>query len=331
MNDMKTKRLIFSIIAGMPFMAGLTACSSDETTEAKPAQELLIVDKDIAMPASVTNWSVNITADCHWDVTSVENGEWDELTVSPRSGDGNGTLVLTSEKNRSSIDRTAIIVISTKGGLQQRIILRQLKSDAGVSINKEAFNFSDTGGSQSLVITSNASWSITGQAGADWLELGQTTGNTGTTEVPIRVKEAYDDASRSVRLTASAGGQSVSFLVSQEGKTNITLSLSATELPKFAGDGGTQTITVTCNAQWHAYVPSSASWLRLEPSTGIGNGEIRVICDGNASVRDERQATFIVTAGSKTVHQSNVLVKQEPAEEVIIPEEPHNPDPHLSR
>ena len=246
MNDMKTKRLIFSIIVGMPFMAGLTACSSDETTEAKPAQELLIVDKDIAMPASVTSWSVNITADCHWDVTSVENGEWDELTVSPRSGDGNGTLVLTSEKNRSSIDRTAIIVISTKGGLQQRIILRQLKSDAGVSINKEAFNFSDTGGSQSLVITSNASWSITGQAGADWLELGQTTGNTGTTEVPIRVKEAYDDASRSVKLTASAGGQSVSFLVSQEGKTNITLSLSATELPKFAGDGGTQTITVTC-------------------------------------------------------------------------------------
>ena len=328
---MKTKRLLFSIIVGMPLLAGLTACTSDETTEAKPAQELLMVDKDIAMPASETSWSVKITADCHWDVTSVENGEWDELTVSPRSGDGNGTLVLTSEKNRSSVDRTAIIVISSKGGLQQRISLRQLKSDAGVSINKEEFNFSDAAGSQNLIITSNASWTITGQAGADWLELGQATGNTGTTEVPIRVKEAYDDASRSVRLTASAGGQSVSFLVSQEGKTNITLSLSATELPKFAGDGGTQTITVTCNAQWHAYVPSSASWIRLEPSTGIGNGEIRVICDGNASVRDERQAIFIVTAGSKTVHQSNVLVKQEPAEEVIIPEEPHNPDPNLSR
>ena len=99
----------------------------------------------------------------------------------------------------------------------------------------------------------------------------------------------------------------------------------------FAGDGGTQTLTVTSNAQWHAYVPASASWIRLEPATGIGNGEIRVICDGNPSIRDERQATFIVTAGAKTILQSNVLVKQEPAEEVIIPEEPHNPDPHLSR
>ena len=328
---MKTNRLLFSIIVGLPLMTWLTACTSDDTTEAKPAQELLMVDRDIAMPASETSWSVKITADCHWDVTSVENGEWDELTVSPRSGDGNGTLVLTSEKNRRSVDRTATIIISSKGGLEQRITLRQLKSDAGLSINEEEFHFSDTGGSKNLIIASNGNWEITGQAGADWLELGQATGNSGTTEIPIRVKEAYDDASRSVRLTAKAGNSVETFLISQEGKTNISLSLSATELPKFAGDGGSQTISVTCNAQWHAYVPSSASWIRLEPSTGIGNGEIRVICDGNPSIRDERQAIFIVTSGAKTVIQSNVLVKQEPAEEVIIPEEPHNPDPHLTR
>ena len=54
-------------------MVGLTACSSDETTEAKPAQELLMVDKEIAMPASETSWSVNISADCHWEVTDIEN------------------------------------------------------------------------------------------------------------------------------------------------------------------------------------------------------------------------------------------------------------------
>ena len=39
---MKTKRLLFSICVGLPLMAGLTACTSDETTEAKPAQELLV-------------------------------------------------------------------------------------------------------------------------------------------------------------------------------------------------------------------------------------------------------------------------------------------------
>ena len=329
---MKTKQLLFSILCiGLPLTAGLTACSSDETTEAKPALELLMADTEIAMPASETNWAVKITADCHWDVTAVENPEWGELTVSPRSGDGNGTLVLTSEKNRSSLDRTATITLTSKGGLQQRIVVRQMRSDAALSVNKQAFTFYDDGGTQSLIIACNSNWTIEGLDGVDWLELGQTTGNSGTSEVPIRVKPAYDDMNRSVELTASSGTYKETFAIYQAGKTNITLSLSTAELPMFAGDGGTQTLTVTCNAQWHAYVPASASWIRLEPATGIGNGEIRVICDGNPSIRDERQATFIVTAGAKTVLQSNVLVKQEPAEEVIIPEEPHNPDPHLSR
>ena len=46
-------------------MAGLTACTSDETTEAKPAQELLMVEKNVSMPASETSWQVKINADCH--------------------------------------------------------------------------------------------------------------------------------------------------------------------------------------------------------------------------------------------------------------------------
>ena len=327
---MKTKRLLFSICVGLPLMTGLTACTSDETTEAKPAQELLMVDKDISMPASETSWSVNINADCHWDVTDIDNEGWEELTVSPRSGDGNGTLVLTSEENHSSIDRTATIIISTKGGLEQHITLRQMRSDAALSINQEVFNFTDEGGTQSLVIASNSDWTITGHEGISWLELGQTSGNTGTTEVPIHLKEAYDDTDRTVELTVTAGNNKISFTITQEGKLSIILSVSTNELPMFAGEGGSQTLSVTCNAAWYAYVPSSVSWIHLEPAFGFGNGDIRVIYDRNP-YRKERQTTFIVTAGTKIVLQSNILVKQDLNEEVIIPEEPHNIDPILSR
>ena len=326
---MKTKRLLFSICVGLPLMTGLTACTSDETTEAKPAQELLMVDKDISMPASETSWSVNINADCHWDVTDIDNEGWEELTVSPRSGDGNGTLVLTSEENHSSIDRTATIIISTKGGLEQHITLRQMRSDAALSINQEVFNFTDEGGTQSLVIASNSDWTITGHEGISWLELGQTSGNTGTTEVPIIVKGAYDETNRSVELTATAGNNKISFTITQEGKLSIILSVSTNELPMFAGEGDSQTLSVTCNAAWYAYLPASASWIHIEPAFGFGDGEIQVTCDGNPSMRDERQSTFIVTAGTKTVLQKNILIKQEPA--LIVPEEPHNIDPHLSR
>ena len=327
---MKTKRLLFSICVGLPLMAGLTACTSDETTEAKPAQELLMVEKNVSMPASETSWQVKINADCHWDVTSVDNSDWGALTVSPRSGDGNGTLVLTSEENHSSLDRTATIIISTKGGLEQHITLRQLRSDDALSINQEVFDFTDEGGTQSLVIASNSDWTITGYEGISWLELGQTSGNTGTTEVPIRVKGAYDEIERTVELTAISGSNKINFTVSQSGKLSIILGVSTDELPMFAGEGDSQSLSVTCNAAWYAYVPSSVSWIHLEPAFGFGDGEIRVICDRNPS-EEERQTTFIVTAGTKIVLQSDILVKQEGNEHVIIPEEPHNPNPILSR
>lgn len=311
-------------------MAGLTACTSDETTEAKPAQELLMVEKNVSMPASETSWQVKINADCHWDVTSVDNSDWGALTVSPRSGDGNGTLVLTSEENHSSLDRTATIIISTKGGLEQHITLRQLRSDDALSINQDVFEFNDDGGTQSLIIASNSDWTITGHEGISWLELGQTSGNTGTTEVPIRVKGAYDEIERTVELTAISGSNKINFTVSQSGKLSIILEVSTDELPMFAGEGDSQSLSVTCNAAWYAYVPSSVSWIHLEPAFGFGDGEIRVICDRNPS-EEERQTTFIVTAGTKIVLQSDILVKQEGNEHVIIPEEPHNPNPILSR
>ena len=328
---MKTKRLLFSIYVGLSLMAGLTACTSDETTEAKPSKELLMVEKDISMPASETSWLVKINADCHWDVTDIENEDWSVLTISPRSGDGNGTLVLTSEENHSSLDRTATIIISTKGGLEQHIKLRQMRSDAALSINQEVFDFTEDGGTQSLVIASNSDWTIIGHEGIAWLELGQTSGNTGTTEVPIRVNEAYDDADRTVELTVTAGNNKLSFTVTQEGKLSIFLSVSTNELPIFAGEGGSQTLSVSSNAAWYAYVPSSVRWIHLEPTFGFGNGEIRVICDRNPSVNDERQTTFIVTAGTKIVLQSDILVKQEPAEEATLPGEDDNPDPYLTR
>jgi hypothetical protein len=138
---MKTKNL-YIILLGMTLIACLAGCKSDETTDAKPALELVMIpDKEIVIPASETGTSVNVIADCYWEITAVDNSTWDDLTVSPRSGEGNGTIVFTSEKNKSSLDRTATIVLATKGGLQQVVKVRQSKSDAALSINSDYCTF----------------------------------------------------------------------------------------------------------------------------------------------------------------------------------------------
>ena len=316
----------------MTLIACLAGCKSDETTDAKPALELVMIpDKEIVITASETGTSVNVIADCYWEITAVDNSTWDDLTVSPRSGEGNGTIVFTSEKNKSSLDRTATIVLATKGGLQQVVKVRQSKSDAALSINNDYFTFGDTGGAANLVVSSNSNWEVKGAEGIDWLEFGTISGGSGTTEVSFNVKQAYNELERSANLTVVSGDNELPFDIFQPGVPSISLAVSPVDPPMFPATSGSQTITVNCNAAWYVHVPASSTWINVEPAFGLGNGEIRVSYGDNPSVRDERQAYFVVTSGAKTIQQVDVNVKQEPAEEVIIPEEPHNIDPSLTR
>jgi hypothetical protein len=76
-------------------------------------------------------------------------------------------------------------------------------------------------------------------------------------------------------------------------------------------------IRVESNAEWHAYIPSSATWLRFEGPqisdehslTGVGNGEFRIMCEENNTSRD-RLSAVIVIAGTKNPQQTVVVVEQ---------------------
>ena len=239
------------LLAGMSLLLILAACTSDETTEAKPGLELLKIEKDVVFPASETAWTVNVTADCHWDVSDVYNSKWDMLTISPRTGEGNGMLVLTTDKNRYSVERTATVTLSSKGGLKLTSVIHQSRSDADLSINQDEFIFGDTEGMQNLIVSSNSNWQILGVSGLDWLEFGQTSGNAGLTELPIKVKDAFDDVNRSASITISAGtgsSRNISFNVSQAGKSSISLAVTPYELPKYSANGHSQNVSINCKA-----------------------------------------------------------------------------------
>lgn len=312
----------------------LSACKSDEISDAKPRTELLNVEKEIAFAATESSWTVKIRANCHWEVSSVENSEWDELTVSPRSGDGDGMLTLTTTQNHYSVDRTATVLLVTTGGIQQNIMIHQTKSGADLSINHEEFSFDDQEGTQSLVVSCNTNWEILGTTGVDWLELGQTSGGSGTIEVPIKVKEVLDDSNRSATLTISAGNvgdNKLEFRVVQSGKSVIELKVSPEEPSAFSPEGGEQSLKVSCNAAWRAFIPSTAQqWLHIEPESGVGDGEIHITCDSYTVTKNDRLTMLIVTAGSQNLQQCEVIVQQTAALPDELSEE-DNPNPQLSR
>lgn len=329
---MKTK-IFFTILAALPLVAGLSGCKSDDETQAKPAKEILKVEGgNIEIRANEETKEVAITADCAWTVTYDGGDFGNALTVQPLKGNGNGVLVITTNQNSSMSDRNASIILTSDGGLKQKISVRQTSSDPGMTVTKKLYEFDAIpSASQLLTITSNTNWSITLPSGIDWIHLSQASGNSGSSAVEITCDEIQTDADRSATFTIQYGSNSTEIEVRQEGKTNITLSVTPDELPTFTPDGGTQIVKVQSNAAWRAFVPSSAqSWLHIEPASGVGNGEIRVKCDEHLDTTRDRITVLIVVAGSQNPQQADVFVQQSAAE-VNTPGENDNPDPQLSR
>lgn len=305
------RKYIIAICLSLPLLAALPSCSSDDDASSKAGSELLNAEREVDFAATETSWQVKVVADCPWEVTAVDNSGWQDLSISPRSGEGNGILVISTEQNHTSQDRTAVITLTTKGGLQQNVTIHQTRSSADLQISQNTFNFNDAASTQTLKVTCNTNWSIVGMTGNDWLELGQTSGN-GNAEIPITVKENFDDGERTVVLTVSAGNlgdNQFDCRITQSGKELITLKLSATELPAFAYTGGTQKVNVTCNGVWYATVPSSIGWLHISPSSGIGNGVISISCDAYTGTQ-ERLSVVTVSAGTKNPQHGSIVITQ---------------------
>lgn len=319
---MKTKNII-AILAALPMLAGLVGCKSEDQPEAKPAKEILMVlgGDVIQYRASETGPSteVSVKADCRWTVELNRGNFGDDLSVNPRQGNGNGTLVITSDQNTTpGLLREATITLVSDGGLRQKITVRQTGGDDALNLSSTSFNFAaTTTEAQLLTITSNTSWQILAPSGVNWVHFSRTNSADGQGPVEITVDNAVTDATRTAAVAVTYGsGKSAQFEVTQEGITNVSLRVPTQDI-RWSYEPNEGMITVESNAEWHAYIPSSATWLRFEGPqmsgehslTGVGNGEFRIMCEENNTSRDRLSAVVII-AGTKNPQQAVVVVEQ---------------------
>ena len=311
---MKTNKILV-LLATLFVIAGFTGCKSDDESTAKPAKEMLrVIGGDIEIRSGEENAVVTIKADCHWKVQNLETTQFDgELTIQPREGEGNGTLVISTSQNLSNSGRKAMFDLVSDGGLKQRITIVQTGGGDALNVSKKTFTFDAAPtASQVLTINSNTAWRIQMPTGINWVHLDKTTGNAGVETVQMTIDNALSDAARTISLPIVYGSGNTEVTVQQMGMSVITLSVNSDYFGTFSPEGGEQEFSVTSNAAWRVYVPSSAaSWLKVDSTTieGVGNGYVRVFCDANSD-KQERLSTIIVVAGTINPKQANVLVQQ---------------------
>ena len=312
------------ILTSLSLLMILTACKGEFANEVIPAREMLrVLDGTIEIQSDVEETIVNVTADCHWKVDSLDSGDFgSNLTIRPREGVGDGVLVIGNDQNTTNADRTALIVLASDGGLRQKVTIRQTGKGDGINLSRGSFTFdTEPTEAQFLTISSNTQWKIEIPEGVNWVTLDKTSGESGETSIQVKAAPSSTDALRSTSLSVLYGDaydKVEEFTVSQKGLTSIYLETDES-VSSFESTGGETVIHVESNAQWFAFIPSSISWLHFDSeldsltsegtASRIGNGDLHIKCDENSTSRD-RTTGVVIVAGSRSPKEVVVTMEQ---------------------
>lgn len=277
------------------------------TQEAVETDYIIVSPELIESEAEGGTFTLTVSSNCDWRANP--SAGW--ITCEPASGNGNGTVTVTLLPIEGDIEfREANIVFSGAGSeLQPVRVIQHAGVQIYISIDPSILAFDYDGGTQSVSVLSNGSWTVS--TDADWYTLTPTSGN-GDAEVTVTVSENEQMEARVGFVTfLSESGVSVQLDIKQEAAPDPHY-LEVTPLGvNIDKDGGSADITVSCDEDWTVSVEES--WVSLSLTTGSGNGTFTVTAEPN-TFSEMRQSVVTVISGFLS---SRVIVTQAASEAPI--------------
>lgn len=325
---MKTNRFInIKVALFIAVSALMAACTiEDADTSVEPKSEQLDIAESIQMTATETDKSFEVKSDAGWDV-SIEGG-WTGLSVSPTSGNGSAQVTIHTDANTTRQGREATISINTKGGVTQKMVVKQALSDVILEIaggDGQSLDFeASPEDPKNFSFTCNTTWEIT--ASDSWIHCYDAEGNTkggkeitttqGTT-IYVIPDEIQTDVPREGIITISAenGAKTKTFTVKQEGK-KIELSVSPKNF-EVKAVGEQKTLQITCNADWQIVYDNEL--FLCDVTSGTGNENVTITCLANNQPK-ERTVTLSVTSGIQDIKEEKITFVQEAATPPVLSE-----------
>ena len=231
-------------------------------------------------------FDVNVYANIGWRVAELPEG----ISASAAEGSGSATISLTVAPLEGDMaERKVTLVFSGETILVPLEITQSGESGLDVTVNPMMLNFGYEGGSETLAVTCEGSW--TAEASQEWLTLSVTSGE-GNAEVVVTAAESDIQEQRNANVIFhSSIGSTASVLVSQEAAPNPHyFVVHPTELA-FGSEGGSQSIGIVCDAEWN--IELDADWLTVSAISGTGDAEIVLTALPNPII-EPRELDFVM-------------------------------------
>ena len=243
--------------------------------------------QEVTVTANVDTWTPTVSVGSDWCSASKE-GDVLKVGATAYAGREMREALITLTGNGNGNGATAVATLKVV----------QMGTDPVLTV-ADAAAFQATGGSQSLLVTTNRdSWTVTVPSTASWCKAEQdgnnlkiiTEANTGTTGRTCEVL-----------VTAGTGEDILMYrlMVAQLGSEN-ELILSTDEV-RFEGQASMQTVSVFTNVAWEAV--TDASWCTLLQ----GENTLTMYVEQNPSETQIRRGVVTVTAENLPAQQLDII------------------------
>ncbi|MBT3207449.1 MAG: T9SS type A sorting domain-containing protein [Bacteroidetes bacterium] len=163
---------------------------------------------NVSSTSGSTSFSVTSNGVSNWSAT--ESCNW--LSISPISGNGNGTITITYQENTSPNDRTCTINLSCDNSNASYTLSQDGACE--VSVSSSGNTVSSSSGNISFSVTSNGVSNWSASESCNWLSISPTSGN-GNGTITITYEENMASL-RQCNINVSCGSSTDTYTLTQD-------------------------------------------------------------------------------------------------------------------
>ena len=283
-------------IIGLLFIVlSLSCCSKSETDKEEGGNYVLsIAPQNLKFPANDDSQNVIVASNGQWSLSGGDS--W--CTPSITSGGNGANVTFSVEKNMELQPRNTSFTFTLGDEKETLYITQEAASNSNISLNPGSATVSSNSNTQSVIVTCNGTWALSGET-VSWCRPSKTTGQNNDV-VTFNIDENNLSDDRNATYTFTCATESAKFVLTQKGKDALTVTKSKFEV---SAQGEQIAVEVNANISFdYEIAQADKSWVSYVGSRAMTTSRLLFSISPNEETAT-REGTITITSeiGKETI------------------------------
>lgn len=283
-------------IIGLLFIVlSLSCCSKSETDKEEGGNYVLsIAPQNLKFPANDDSQNVIVASNGQWSLSGGDS--W--CTPSITSGGNGANVTFSVEKNMELQPRNTSFTFTLGNEKATLHVTQEAAPNSNISLNPGSATVSSNSNTQSVIVTCNGTWALSGET-VSWCRPTKTTGQNNDV-VTFNIDENNLSDDRNATYTFTCATESAKFVLTQKGKDALTVTKSKFEV---SAQGEQIAVEVNANISFdYEIAQADKSWVSYVGSRAMTTSRLLFSISPNEETAT-REGTITITSeiGKETI------------------------------